>query len=80
VFRNINDLMTPILAACMVGIGVQLSAAVFACDRKYGNDPVNLFNGNQIPVGTLVTGLTTGIAFLGFLGTSRSELGTRSIG
>jgi hypothetical protein len=79
-FGNIAHLMTPILSGRLAGIPLERRPAVFACFGKYRKDVVDIFNRYQVPIGSLVTRLTTGIALSGFLGASGPEFGARSNG
>lgn len=78
--RNIHDLMTPILAEVLVGLRREDRSTVTAGIGKDGDDSIDLFNGNQVPVGPFVAGLAAGIALLGFHRTPWSGFGGWPIG
>ena len=77
--RNIEDLMTPVLPSRLVRVWGKHGAAVFAHLGKHRDYVVDLVHGYQLSVCSLVTRLTTGFAFPGFLTRSGSELGLGSI-
>jgi hypothetical protein len=77
---NIHDLMPPILAGVQVGLRGEDRTTVLAGVGKDGNDPIDLFNGNQVSVGPFVAELPAGFALLGFHRTPWPRFGRGSIG
>jgi len=77
--RNIDDLMSPILAARMVRVRREICAATATRFREDRDHHIGLLGGYQISVGSLVTRLAAWFAFLGFHGRPSLRFGSRSV-
>jgi hypothetical protein len=78
-FRNIDDLMSPILAARMVGVSREICAATATRFREDRDHQLGLFGGYQISVASFVARLPAGLALLGFHGRPSLRFGSRSV-
>ncbi len=78
-FGNIHDLVTPIFAGSFVRLRREDRSTVVAGIGKDGDDPIDVFNGYQIPIGPFVARLAAGFALLGFHRTPWPGFGSGSI-